>query len=340
MPRASGRLHRVVMGLERSSTTAPGLRLTVEEAERIASTFRPVWEEHLWEAGAHIDQAASPLSQPVHSTSQADGVPPPPREEPDLARRGADSSHANSIGPGSDGREAHYDSPEKLASNRTGAQASEATPPAEIAPTAGGVSSRALSTVDGDSAPTPSAQPDAASPAHVAARVGAPSARRRGRPLAHSGPTVVRRSRDATTRLLLLGAIFAVVGAVGAWFATSRGDSPQASSLVEAERPAAASPPPEVLAPEPSALPRAIESVAAAVAPTPPSVSAPVSVPSDTMRAAPRSPTEAPVAMSTPAPHPVVPPPRHVVAPTIVVAPHATSPTKDTRSSIVRDAPF
>jgi hypothetical protein len=46
------------------------------------------------------------------------------------------------------------------------------------------------------------------------------------------------------------------------------------------------------------------------------------------------------VAASIPAFRPAVILPRRLVAPPAVVAPRATSPTKDARSSIVRDAPF
>lgn len=220
----------------------------------------------------------------------------------------------------------------------------------------------------------PLARSKTPSPTNKSRRL-APAAARRGRSSGAGDAAVTPRSGPSPTRLIMLGAVFAVVGALGAWAATTRGDRPRPAPVGEAEPSTTASPaPPVVLTPEPSAHPAEIApssqsgqpfalalgvatdasypvvDASAGTASPPPfagvgasaasAVPPPLAGTDNAAADAPRTGVSV-AAVPTSRPAAVSVPPRRAQTSSVGVPPRASSPARGPNSSsIVRDAPF
>jgi hypothetical protein len=314
--------------------------MTVDEAERLASTFRP-----LWESAASSEELRAALVAPVEGPLQQ-------RDEPALdegrpAAGGRSGSRALASVPEVEGLAPASESRAPVGATSTSIATLEAPSPVDSAQMTSELAASQASFPSASRAPlglSSESRAAQASPPNVAARVVPVASPRHHRSLGADGAMVTPRSTPTMMRLFVLGAVFAVVGALVAWLATGHGGRPNASLLIEAERPTATPSSQEILAPEPSVLPPAAALVLPASIPTalvvdattaaaPPVVDAavPAAFP-PTVDAAAAASTAPRRAFSIPA--------RRYPAPTVVAAPPAATPARDTKSSIVRDAPF
>jgi hypothetical protein len=370
-PQVGGRVYPAIMGYAPTSPTnrsAPTtLRMTVEEAERLASTFQPMWEP-MSDNGEPQPAWATPAEDiSRRRLGPRDGEGGPVVPEPSVSPAIASMARA-------DGFESNCESDMPPAAAQPVPRTLDSSLAGSAATSSGGQdpvhAPAAAATRDARCSP-PLDRSKSPSPAKKTPRLAPAVARRRS----SSGSAVTPRSGPSPTRLIMLGAVFAVVGALGAWAATTRGDRPHPASVGEAEPPTTAFPgPPVLLAPEPSARPAEIApssqagqpfafavgidtdasylvvDAAAASASPPPFAGVSAATASavrpplvgtdegaavsprtvDSVAAAPRSHQ---AAMSVP--------PRRAPTPAVVVAPRAPSPARGTNSSsIVRDAPF
>lgn len=290
------------------SSTEGAMRISVDDAEQLASTFRPSWEPS--------------NSGPASAAGESDPTEGPRQGQP---RTGQGSRLTKQDTAPTDAALSIANQPQPEGDTRHGA----------MVPDRSGIAANAR-------ASTPSGlRSDGSLPfgetqafeGELTGRDGhvAPTARRRRRSSAVTDRGALGGSKSAT-RLIGLGAIFAVIGGGVAWLAIAHTDSPHSISMVQAA-PSSVPPLPaaDTTSPRPSAVPASTAAVrlaplAMSAAPAPTSVAS--SIASDTT---PTTPVRAasPIVRSN-----------AVMGPSVLPATHTPTPARTKTSSIVRDAPF